>query len=138
MRGMALTLRNQDFVESLRAVGASNSRIILRHIIPNGIAPILVNASLALAGIVIAESALSFLGVGVQEPTPSWGNMLSTAQSYMFQPPWLPLVPGIPLCLVGHFVQLYRRRPARCAGSAVEAVDSERDSLIKSIHGKRD
>ena len=100
MRGMTLTLRNQDFVESLRAVGASNTRIIMRHIIPNGISPILVNASLALAGVVIAESALSFLGVGVQEPTPSWGNMLSTAQSYMFQHPWLPLVPGIPLCLV--------------------------------------
>jgi peptide/nickel transport system permease protein len=100
MRGMALTLRNQDFVEALRAVGASNMRIMFRHIIPNGIAPILVNASLALAGIVIAEATLSFLGVGVQEPTPSWGNMLSTAQSYMFQHPWLPLVPGIPLCLV--------------------------------------
>ncbi len=100
MRGMALTLRNQDFVEALRAVGASNTRIMFRHIIPNGIAPILVNASLALAGIVIAEATLSFLGVGVQEPTPSWGNMLSTAQSYMFQHPWLPLVPGIPLCLV--------------------------------------
>lgn len=100
MRGMALTLRNQDFVEALRAVGASNNRIMFRHIIPNGIAPILVNASLGLAGIVIAEATLSFLGVGVQEPTPSWGNMLSTAQSYMFQHPWLPLVPGIPLCLV--------------------------------------
>jgi peptide/nickel transport system permease protein len=49
---------------------------------------------------VIAEATLSFLGVGVQEPTPSWGNMLSTAQSYMFQHPWLPLIPGIPLCLV--------------------------------------
>ena len=92
--------RGSDFVESLRAVGASNTRIIMRHIIPNGISPILVNASLALAGIVIAEATLSFLGVGVQEPTPSWGNMLSTAQSYMFQHPWLPLVPGIPLCLV--------------------------------------
>ncbi|WP_298984173.1 ABC transporter permease [Caldilinea sp.] len=100
MRGMALTLRNQDFVEALRAVGASNARIMFRHIIPNGLAPILVNASLGLAGIVIAEATLSFLGVGVQEPTPSWGNMLSAAQSYMFQHPWLPLVPGIPLCLV--------------------------------------
>ncbi len=100
MRGMALTLRNQDFVESLRAVGASNTRILLRHIIPNGLSPILVDASLALAGIVIAEATLSFLGVGVQEPTPSWGNMLSTAQSYMFQHPWLPLIPGIPLILV--------------------------------------
>jgi peptide/nickel transport system permease protein len=100
MRGMALTLRNQDFVESLRAMGASNWRIIFRHIIPNGIAPILVNASLALSGIVIAEASLSFLGVGVQEPTPSWGNMLANAQSFMFQYPWLPLVPGIPLVLV--------------------------------------
>lgn len=100
MRGMALTLRNQDFVEALRAVGASNARIMFRHIIPNGLAPILVNASLGLAGIVIAEATLSFLGVGVQEPTPSWGNMLSAAQSYMFQHPWLPLVPGIPLCLL--------------------------------------
>ncbi|MBK8051675.1 MAG: ABC transporter permease [Anaerolineales bacterium] len=100
MRGMALTLRGQDFVESLRAMGASNGRIIFRHIIPNGIAPILVNASLGLAAIVIFESALSYLGVGVQEPTPSWGNMLASAQSYMFQAPWLPLVPGIPLVLV--------------------------------------
>jgi len=100
MRGMALTLRNQDFVESLRAMGASHWRIIFRHIIPNGIAPILVNASLGLAGIVIAEASLSFLGVGVQEPTPSWGNMLANAQSFMFQYPWLPLIPGIPLVLV--------------------------------------
>jgi peptide/nickel transport system permease protein len=100
MRGMALTLRDREFVEALRAAGASDGRIILRHIIPNGLAPIWVNASLGLAGIVIAESALSFLGVGVQDPTPSWGNMLALSQSYMFQHPWLPLVPGIPLCLV--------------------------------------
>lgn len=100
MRGMALSLRNQDFVESLRALGANDARIIFRHIIPNGIAPILVNASLALGGVIILEAALSFLGLGIQDPTPTWGNMMAQSQSYMFQHPWLPLVPGIPLVLV--------------------------------------
>lgn len=100
MRGMALSLSKQDFVEALRAAGASHGRIILRHIIPNGLAPILVNASLALGGVIVTESALSFLGLGVQDPTPTWGNMLATSQSFMFQNPWLPLVPGIPLVIV--------------------------------------
>lgn len=100
MRGMALSLRNQDFVESLRSLGASDARIILRHIIPNGLAPILVNASLALGSVIILEAALSFLGLGIQDPTPTWGNMMAQSQSYMFQHPWLPLVPGIPLVLV--------------------------------------
>jgi peptide/nickel transport system permease protein len=100
MRGMALSLRGQDFVESLRALGASDARIILRHIIPNGLAPILVDASLALGAVIVTEAALSFLGLGIQDPTPSWGNMLAQSQSYMFQHPWLPLVPGIPLVLV--------------------------------------
>ncbi|MFN8491223.1 MAG: ABC transporter permease [Caldilineaceae bacterium] len=100
MRGMALSLRGQDFIESLRAFGASDARIILRHIVPNGLAPIIVDASLKLGGVIISEAALSFLGFGVQDPTPTWGNMLSQAQSYMFQHPWLPLVSGIPLVLV--------------------------------------
>ena len=100
MRGMALSLRGQDFIESLRAFGASDARIILRHIIPNGFAPIIVDASLSLGGVIITEAALSFLGLGVQDPTPTWGNMLSQSQSYMFQHPWLPLISGIPLVLV--------------------------------------
>jgi len=100
MRGMALSLRSQDFIESLRAVGANDARIIFRHIIPNGIAPILVNASLDLGGVILLESALSFLGLGINDPTPTWGNMMAASQSYMFQHPWLPLIPGIPLVLV--------------------------------------
>jgi peptide/nickel transport system permease protein len=100
MRGMALTLSKQDFVEALRAAGASDARIIFRHIIPNGLAPILVHASLQLGAIIVLESALSFLGLGVQDPTPTWGNMLDFARSYMFKHPWLPLVPGIPLVIV--------------------------------------
>lgn len=100
MRGMALSLSKQDFVEALRAAGASDARIIFRHIVPNGLAPILVSASLSLGGVIVTESALSFLGLGVQDPTPTWGNMLSTSQSYMFQHPWLPLVPGVFLVIV--------------------------------------
>ena len=100
MRGMALTLSKQDFVEALRAAGASDARIIFRHIIPNGLAPILVNASLSLGAVIVLESALSFLGLGVQDPTPTWGNMLDFARAYMFKHPWLPLVPGIPLVIV--------------------------------------
>ncbi len=100
MRGMTFSLRGQDFIESLRAFGASDTRIILRHIIPNGLAPIIVDASLSLGGVIITEAALSFLGVGVQDPTPTWGNMLAQAQGYMFQHPWLPLISGIPLVLV--------------------------------------
>jgi peptide/nickel transport system permease protein len=97
MRGMVLSLKNQNFVEAARALGASNVFIILRHLIPNGFAPIIVAASLDLAGIIILESALSFLGFGIQDPTPTWGNMLSFTQSYMFNHPWLPLVPGLPI-----------------------------------------
>lgn len=100
MRGMALSLRNQDFVESLRAFGASDARIIFHHVIPNGFAPIIVDTTFNLGGFVITEAALSFLGLGVQDPTPTWGNMLNQSQSYMFNSPWLPLVVGIPLVLV--------------------------------------
>ncbi len=100
MRGMALSLRAQDFVESLRAFGASDARIIFRHIIPNGLAPVIVSTTLAIGDVIITEAALSFLGLGVQDPTPTWGNMLSQSQNYMFQHPWLPLVPGIPLVIV--------------------------------------
>lgn len=73
MRGMALSLRSQDFVESLRAFGASDARIILGHIIPNGLAPILVNASLGLGGVIIAEASISFLGLGIV-PAPANTN----------------------------------------------------------------
>lgn len=100
MRGMALSLRNQDFIESLRAFGASDTRIIFGHVITNGLAPIWVDATLNLGGVIITEAALSFLGLGIQDPTPTWGNMLAQSQNYMFKHPWLPLIPGIPLVLV--------------------------------------
>ena len=99
MRGMVLSLRDQQFVEASRALGANDVYIIFRHMVPNAMAPIIVTASLALGGFIVSEAALSFLGFGIQDPTPTWGNMLAAAQSYMSQEPWLPLVPGTPIFL---------------------------------------
>jgi peptide/nickel transport system permease protein len=99
MRGMVLALREQQFVEAAKALGASDQHIIFRHMVPNSMAPVIVAASLALGGFIVGEAALSFLGFGIQDPTPTWGNMLSAAQSYMFEHPWLPLIPGLPIFL---------------------------------------
>jgi peptide/nickel transport system permease protein len=99
MRGMVLTLRDQTFVEAARSLGASDLSIIFRHMLPNAMAPIIVNASLNLSGFIVAEAALSFLGFGIQDPIPTWGNMLAATQQFMFDKPWLPLVPGLPIVL---------------------------------------
>jgi peptide/nickel transport system permease protein len=97
MRGTILSLREQTFVEASRSLGATDIWIIFKHMIPNAMAPIIVDASLGLAGYVVAEAALAFLGFGIQDPIPTWGNMLSATQQYMFDKPWLPLVPGLPI-----------------------------------------
>lgn len=99
MRGMVLSVREQLYIESSRALGASNVRIISRHVFPNAYPPIIVDFTLLINTMLVLESSLSFLGFGVQDPTPTWGNMLFFAQSYMFNHPWLPLVPGLPLLL---------------------------------------
>jgi len=99
MRGMVLSLREQTFVEAARAMGASDFHIIFRHMIPNAMAPIIVDASLGMAGYVVQEAALSFLGFGIQDPIPTWGNMLAATQQYMSDHPWLPLIPGLPIFL---------------------------------------
>ncbi|HMD81495.1 MAG TPA: ABC transporter permease [Anaerolineales bacterium] len=99
MRGMVLSLREQTFVEASRSLGASNYRIITRDMIPNAMAPIIVDASLGLAGFIILEAALAFLGFGIQDPIPTWGNMLANTQEFMLDRPWLPLVPGLPIFL---------------------------------------
>ncbi len=95
VRGQILTLRTQDFVEAARAMGASETRIILRHLIPNALAPVIVAATLTVGGAILAESGLSYLGLGIQPPTPSWGNMLQRAQEYLWNASWLAVFPGI-------------------------------------------
>ncbi|MBN1934311.1 MAG: ABC transporter permease [Anaerolineae bacterium] len=95
VRGEFLSLKARDFVDSARVVGATNSRIILRHILPNATSPIIVSATLALGNVILTEAALSFLAMGVQPPTPSWGNMLTNAQQYLYSAPHLIIIPGI-------------------------------------------
>lgn len=99
VRGTALTLRGQEFVEAARGVGAPPSRIIIRHIIPNLLGPTIVIATLELARVIIVEASLGFLGLGVQPPTPSWGNMLSDARNYVATAWWLSTFPGLAIAL---------------------------------------
>lgn len=94
-RGMVLSLRNQEFTEASRALGVSDFQIVTRHMMPNALPPIIVNASLALGGVIVLESALSFLGFGIQPPVATWGNMLQGVQRDMFTAPWKALYPGM-------------------------------------------
>ena len=95
--GSVLTLKQMDYIKAGVALGLSTPRIVFRHILPNALAPIIVNATFGVAAAIMAESGLSFLGMGVQPPTASWGNMLTDAQSIsvMTDQPWLWLPPGI-------------------------------------------
>jgi peptide/nickel transport system permease protein len=95
VRGSVLVLKNEDFVTASRASGASDSRLIVRHILPNCFASIMVQVTLAMAVAVLIEAGLSYLGLGVQPPTATWGTMLKSAQSYPAQAPWYVLAPGI-------------------------------------------
>ena len=95
VRASILTLRELDFVTAARSLGASSGRIVLRHILPNAIGPITVEATLELGYAIIEESGLSFLGFGIQPPTPSWGNLLSNAQENFLRYPWLAIFPGV-------------------------------------------
>lgn len=95
VRAEVLSLKERDFILAARALGASDLRIIFRHILPNAISPVLVAATLGVAGAILTESALSFLGIGVQPPVPSWGNMLTAGKDYLEFAWWLSLFPGI-------------------------------------------
>jgi len=95
VRAAFLTLRELDYVSAARALGSSDGRIILGHILPNGIGVVIVEATLQLGYAIIQESGLSFLGFGIQQPTPSWGNLISTAQDHFIKYPWLAIFPGL-------------------------------------------
>jgi|ETN02SMinimDraft_4_1059925.scaffolds.fasta_scaffold49661_2 peptide/nickel transport system permease protein len=95
VRGNILSIKEREFVRAARVLGSGTARIIIQHILPNTMAPIIVFATLNLGFAIIAESSLSYLGLGVQPPTPSWGNMLLGAQQYMASAPWLSLIPGL-------------------------------------------
>lgn len=100
VRGQVLAERVREYVEAERAIGASGFRQVVRHVLPNILSPILVQASLSVAAAVIAEASLSYLGLGTQPPTPSWGSSLRTAQGYLVQAPWLAWWPGLAIFVV--------------------------------------
>jgi peptide/nickel transport system permease protein len=95
VRAAFLTLREMDYVSAARALGSSDQRIIIGHILPNGIGVIIVEATLQLGYAIIQEAGLSFLGFGIQQPTPSWGNLINTAQDHFLKYPWLAIFPGL-------------------------------------------
>ena len=94
-RAQVINIKVEDYVEAARALGNPPWRIVIRHILPNVIPPLIVQTSLAIAAAVIAEASLSFLGLGQQPPAPSWGSMLNTAKNYMDQAPWMAIWPGL-------------------------------------------
>jgi peptide/nickel transport system permease protein len=95
VRAETLSIREMDYILAARCIGCSNARIIFRHILPNAISPVLVSATLGIAGAILTESALSCLGIGVQPPTPSWGNILTSGKDYIEFAWWLSLFPGL-------------------------------------------
>ncbi len=99
-RAQVLAAKSEDYVEAARALGNPHLRIALRHILPNIVAPLIVQATLAIAAAVIAEASLSFLGLGQQPPAPSWGSMLNTARNYVDQAPWMAVWPGVSIFLL--------------------------------------
>jgi peptide/nickel transport system permease protein len=98
-RAQVLGEREQPYVEAARAMGAGDGRILWRHLLPNSLSPLLVQASLDMAGAITAEATLSFLGLGTQPPTPAWGSMLNLAQSYLSTAPWTAIFPGLAIFL---------------------------------------
>lgn len=100
VRGQFLALREREFVEAARVLGMSDLRIIFRHMLPNSLAPIIVMVTLELPKAIIVESSLSFLGLGAQPPTPSWGYIISSGRSFLMEAPWIALAPGVMIMVV--------------------------------------
>ena len=99
-RAQVMAVKVEDYIEAARAVGNPHWRIALRHILPNVLPPLIVQASLSIAAAIIAEASLSFLGLGQQPPAPSWGSMLNTAKNYMDNAPWMAVWPGLSIFLL--------------------------------------
>ncbi len=98
-RSSILTIKNKEYIEAARALGASNNRIITKHIFPNSFAPIIVYATMNVGTAIIVEAALSFLGIGVQPPTPAWGKMLADSMAYIDNAPWMMFFPGLAILI---------------------------------------
>jgi peptide/nickel transport system permease protein len=100
VRAEFLSLRERDYVQAARTLGVKDFRIIFRHILPNALAPVFVSATLKVASAILIEAGLSFLGFGVQPPTPSWGNILTEGRTYIFDAWWLTVFPGLAILII--------------------------------------
>jgi peptide/nickel transport system permease protein len=107
VRGAVLTLREREFVQAARALGSGDGRVLLRHILPNALTPWLVVATLDMARVIVIESALSFLGLGVQPPTPTWGGMLADGRVYISTAWWLATFPGLAILVTVLGINLF-------------------------------
>lgn len=99
VRSSVITIRNEEYVEAARAIGGSDSRIVFRHIIPNAMAPLIVQATMCVAGSILSIASLSFLGLGIQPPTPEWGSMLSNGRQFIRSAWWVCTFPGVAIML---------------------------------------
>jgi peptide/nickel transport system permease protein len=100
VRGEVLSLREREFVQAARALGFSRARIVLRHVIPNTLAPVIVAATLGIGNVIVLEAGLSFLGLGIEQPTPSWGSMIADGRSDALTAWWLTMFPGLAIVAV--------------------------------------
>jgi peptide/nickel transport system permease protein len=122
-RGQVLSVREREYIIAARALGASSSRIILLHILPNIVGPLVVEATFGMGGAIVGEAGLSFLGLGVQPPTPSWGSMLYEGRQFLIQAPHLTLFPGLAIMIVVLGVNFFG--------------DGLRDALDPKLTGKK-
>lgn len=99
VRASVISVKDEEFIEAARAIGASDTRIIMKHIIPNSLAPVIVQATLGVAGAILSTAGLSFLGLGVKKPTPEWGSMLSGGRSFLRQAPHIVAFPGLAIMI---------------------------------------
>lgn len=124
-RGSVVTVRNEVYVRAARSLGASDVRIMRKHVFPNVVAPIIVQTSLSLAFAILSEAALSFLGLGVQPPQPSWGRMLADGRGFIKQAPWIGIFPGLAILVTVMAFNL--------VGDALrDALDPKQKSVIES------
>ena len=114
-RAAVLGIRNEEFIIAAKAMGAGDARILIAHVLPNVLSPIIVEITLSLAFAILAEASLSFFGLGTQPPDPSWGRMLSEGRDFFRQSGWMGVFPGLAIFFHGHGIQLSGRRAPRCA-----------------------
>ena len=99
VRGQVLALRGREFIEAARSIGATTPRIMAQHLLPNTLAPLLVQATFDMGGVILTAAGLSFIGFGAQIPSPEWGRLISDGRAYVNTQPWLPLFPGLAILL---------------------------------------